>query len=140
MSSALLLHICSRFFLSDLASVTKICCHTSGIKKNVTISHAKSSSLKLKNLLGDVLTRGGFTTMETKNTVCYYGLHFGCVNAFDPNCRKCAERLTSAVNHVLRPTTPNNAKTHFNNGKKLQIMPIVQAPYSYSIGCESKLR
>lgn len=43
--------------------------------------------------------------MTMKNTGCYYGLHFGCINTFnDPNCRKCAERLTNAVDQVLRPT------------------------------------
>ena len=76
--------------------------------------------------------------MTTKNTVCYYGLHIGCVNAYDPNCRKCAERLTNAVNQVLGPTAPNNAETHFSDGKKLQIVPIVQVPHSY--GFESRLR
>ncbi|MGB8311764.1 MAG: hypothetical protein WCE81_07870 [Halobacteriota archaeon] len=56
--------------------------------------------------------------METKSTACYYGLHFGCVNTFNnPDCRKCAERLTNAVNQVLRPTASNNVETHFNNGK-----------------------
>ena len=113
-------------FLSGYASVTQICRHTSGNKNGVTISHAKSSSLRLKNLLRDVLTRGGFTIMETKNAACYYGLHIGCVNTYnDPNCRKCAERLTKAVHQVLRPTAPNNAETHFNDGKTLLMMSIV---------------
>lgn len=64
--------------------------------------------------------------MAIKNTACYYGLHFGCINTFnDPDCRKCAERLTHAVNQVLRPTATCNAETLFNNGKKLQMMSIV---------------
>ena len=50
------------------------------------------------------LEDGDFRIMEAKNTACYYGLHFGCVNTFnDPNCTNCAERLTDAVNQVLRP-------------------------------------
>jgi hypothetical protein len=41
--------------------------------------------------------------MVTKNSGCYYGFHFGCLNAArDPNCDRCAERLTNAVNYVLR--------------------------------------
>ena len=40
--------------------------------------------------------------MVTKNSVCYYGAHFGCLNAAsEPNCRRCAQRLTNAVNYVL---------------------------------------
>ncbi|MGZ4853450.1 MAG: hypothetical protein ACXV3D_09745 [Halobacteriota archaeon] len=35
---------------------------------------------------------------------CYYGVHFGCLCAdCDPNCRRCAERLTNAVNYALHP-------------------------------------
>jgi hypothetical protein len=42
--------------------------------------------------------------MVTKNSGCYYGVHFGCLNAArDPNCDRCAERLTNAVNYVLHP-------------------------------------
>jgi hypothetical protein len=53
--------------------------------------------------------------MATKNTACYYGLHFGCINTFnDPDCRKCAERLTNAVNQVLRPATTSESKHMFN--------------------------
>ncbi|MGZ4924592.1 MAG: hypothetical protein ACXV5H_11680 [Halobacteriota archaeon] len=36
----------------------------------------------------------------TPGNTCYYGRHIGCPNADDPNCRRCAERLTKAV-HVL---------------------------------------
>ncbi|HYC19790.1 MAG TPA: hypothetical protein VEF35_04115 [Candidatus Bathyarchaeia archaeon] len=40
-----------------------------------------------------------------KNGPCLYGLRFGCENTTnDPNCNKCAERLASAVDSVLRPT------------------------------------
>ena len=42
--------------------------------------------------------------MVTKDTGCYYGVHFGCLCAArDPNCRRCAERLTNAVNYTLQP-------------------------------------
>jgi hypothetical protein len=41
--------------------------------------------------------------MIATNGACYYGCHVGCVNVNDPNCRRCAERLTNAVNHVLHP-------------------------------------
>ncbi len=42
--------------------------------------------------------------MVTKNSGCYYGVHFGCLCAArDPNCCRCAERLTNAVNYVLHP-------------------------------------
>jgi len=41
--------------------------------------------------------------MTAKNGACYYGRHVGCVNVNDPNCRRCAESLTNAVNHVLHP-------------------------------------
>lgn len=51
--------------------------------------------------------------MATKNTACYYGLHFGCLNTFNkPDCTKCAERLTNAVNQVLRPAATSES-THF---------------------------
>jgi hypothetical protein len=46
--------------------------------------------------------------MIAKNSVCYYGRHVGCVNVNDPNCRRCAERLTDAVNQVVRPTMQKN--------------------------------
>jgi len=40
--------------------------------------------------------------MSTKNSGCYYAMHFGCLNAArHPNCDGCAERLTNAVNYVL---------------------------------------
>ena len=42
--------------------------------------------------------------MATRSSGCYYGVHFGCLCAArDPNCRRCAERLTNAVNYVLHP-------------------------------------
>jgi hypothetical protein len=40
--------------------------------------------------------------MIAKNSACYYGRHVGCVNVNDPNCRRCAERLTDAVNQVQK--------------------------------------
>jgi hypothetical protein len=46
--------------------------------------------------------------MVTKSSGYYYGVHFGCLNAAcDPNCGTCAERLTNAVNYVLRPRVSN---------------------------------
>jgi hypothetical protein len=97
------------------SSVTQKCCHTSGNKHVVTLSHTRSVSLRLKNLLCDELTGGGKRIMATKNTACYYGLHFGCINTFnDPNCRQCAERLTNAVNHVLCPAATSKSKNIFN--------------------------
>ena len=41
------------------------------------------------------------------NNVCYYGQHIGCPYANDPNCRRCAERLTRAVNYMGLPTLGN---------------------------------
>jgi hypothetical protein len=37
------------------------------------------------------------------NNACYYGQHIGCPYADDPNCRRCAERLTHAVNYIGLP-------------------------------------
>ncbi len=39
--------------------------------------------------------------MATNTDVCYYGRHIGCLNADDPECRGCAERLTKAVQREL---------------------------------------
>jgi hypothetical protein len=48
--------------------------------------------------------------MTLDNTACYYGRHFGCVNVLqNPDCRLCAERLTHAVNQVVRQTTASTA-------------------------------
>ena len=34
---------------------------------------------------------------------CYYGPHFGCLGATqDGECKRCAERLTRAVQHAFR--------------------------------------
>ena len=41
------------------------------------------------------------------DNVCYYGQHIGCPYADDPNCRRCAERLTRAVNFMaVQANTP----------------------------------
>ena len=41
-------------------------------------------------------------TVLADNAGCYSGVHFGCLCAArDPNCRRCAERLTNAVNYEL---------------------------------------
>jgi hypothetical protein len=43
---------------------------------------------------------------EIDITACYYGRHIGCVNVLqDPDCRHCVDRLTLAVNQVIRHTT-----------------------------------
>ncbi len=39
--------------------------------------------------------------MATNTNVCYYGRHIGCLNADDPECRGCAERLTKIVQREL---------------------------------------
>lgn len=39
--------------------------------------------------------------MSTNTNVCYYGRHIGCLNADDPECRGCAERLTNVVKREL---------------------------------------
>ncbi len=50
--------------------------------------------------------------MAPSNDICYYGLHFGCLNAIqDAGCRRCAERLTHAVENVLHPTRVNAMHT-----------------------------
>jgi len=35
--------------------------------------------------------------MDLENSVCYYALHIGCLNANDPNCKRCTEGLKTAV-------------------------------------------
>jgi methylphosphotriester-DNA--protein-cysteine methyltransferase len=35
--------------------------------------------------------------MDLENNVCFYALHIGCLNANDPNCKRCAESLKTAV-------------------------------------------
>ena len=44
--------------------------------------------------------------MAKSNNVCYYGRHIGCLNADDPMCRLCAERLTRAVEWELHRAAP----------------------------------
>ncbi len=53
--------------------------------------------------------------MTTKQNVCYYGLHIGCLNATSPDCRTCAEHLTHAVTYVAREATTLRVGTH-NDG------------------------
>jgi hypothetical protein len=59
--------------------------------------------------------------MAIQNTACYYGRHFGCMTMLqDPNCRRCADRLTHAVNagsfprsaNQLHETAMSNVETH----------------------------
>ncbi len=49
--------------------------------------------------------------MIAEDNACYYGRHVGCVNVNDPNCRRCAEGLTNAVNQLFRPTRQKNQAT-----------------------------
>jgi hypothetical protein len=52
--------------------------------------------------------------MTTENSVCYYGLRVGCPGASNPSCRMCANRLTHAVNEMLRSTAGRDARTNKN--------------------------
>ncbi|MGZ4891528.1 MAG: hypothetical protein ACXV2B_04625 [Halobacteriota archaeon] len=52
----------------------------------------------------------------TSEQVCYYGLRVGCPNATNPNCQLCAERLTHAVNQVLRSGTASDAEANRSAG------------------------
>ncbi|MGZ4906491.1 MAG: hypothetical protein ACXV3U_07245 [Halobacteriota archaeon] len=42
---------------------------------------------------------------------CYYGPHFGCLGTQDGECRRCAERLTRAVQHAFR-VEEKSSKAH----------------------------
>jgi len=55
--------------------------------------------------------------MTPENSVCYYGLRVGCPSTANPECRLCAERLTHAVNQVLRSMTTTGAGTHNNTSE-----------------------
>jgi hypothetical protein len=48
--------------------------------------------------------------MTAENNVCYYGHRIGCPYANGPNCRRCAERLTHAVNHTALNTNSRSAE------------------------------
>jgi len=67
--------------------------------------------------------------MAIQNAACYYGRHFGCVTMLqNSDCRRCADRLTHAVNagHVmnnanqLHETAMNGARAHSNTPKLRQ--------------------
>ncbi len=47
--------------------------------------------------------------MAPSTNICYYGLHFGCLNMEDPGCRICGDRLVDGVVQVLHPTTSKGA-------------------------------
>ncbi|MGD0171145.1 MAG: hypothetical protein ABSB81_03355 [Halobacteriota archaeon] len=47
----------------------------------------------------------------TQEQACYYGLRIGCPNATNPNCRLCAERLTHAVDQMLRSMAASDGRT-----------------------------
>ena len=50
-----------------------------------------------------------------KNGACWYGLHFGCLNANNPDRRTCAENLTRAENYPTHEATTYSVGTH-NDG------------------------
>ncbi len=47
--------------------------------------------------------------MTQSTNICYYGLHFGCLNMDDPSCTICGDRLVDGIVQVLRPTTAKGA-------------------------------
>jgi hypothetical protein len=55
----------------------------------------------------------------TSEQVCYYGLRVGCPNATNPNCQLCAERLTRAVNQMLRSVTTSDAEENRSAGASI---------------------
>jgi len=64
--------------------------------------------------------------MAIQNTACYYGRHFGCVTMLqDSDCRRCADRLTHAVNvghsihnaNQLHETAMSSARPHLYASK-----------------------
>ena len=68
--------------------------------------------------------------MATNKNVCYYGLHIGCLNANNPNCRTCAEHLTRAehlnraVNYIAHEATTSSVGAHnggANDGARYQL-------------------
>ena len=62
------------------------------------------------------------------NNVCYYGQHIGCPYANDPECRRCAERLTRAVNYMGLPTLGNG--DFAGVGASRPMLPTVEASYT----------
>ncbi|MGA7075435.1 MAG: hypothetical protein WBZ42_02660 [Halobacteriota archaeon] len=62
--------------------------------------------------------------MATNKNLCYYGLHIGCLNANNPNCRTCAEHLTHAVNYIAHEATTCSVGAHndgANDGARYQL-------------------
>ncbi len=47
--------------------------------------------------------------MAPSTDICYYGLHFGCLNMNDPGCTICGDRLVNGVVQILRPATAKSA-------------------------------
>lgn len=91
----------------------------------VTVSDTKPVSLKLITLPRDEFVIGG-ESMAIQNTACYYGRHFGCVTMIrNPDCTRCADRLTHAVNvgsltnsaNQLHETAMSSAEAHLNTAK-----------------------
>ncbi len=61
--------------------------------------------------------------MAPSNDICYYGLHFGCLNADHNNeCTRCAERLTHAVQRVLHPGQEAQETVDEANGKHTRVV------------------
>ena len=55
----------------------------------------------------------------TNEQACHYGLRVGCPNATNPNCQLCAERLTRAVNQMLRSVTTSDAEANRSAGASI---------------------
>jgi len=78
--------------------------------------------------------------MAIPNTACYYGRHFGCVTMLqNPDCRRCADRLTHAVNagllmhnaSQLHETAMSNAGAHLHASKLRKEHITVKYPLPY---------
>ena len=55
----------------------------------------------------------------TRKQACYYGLRVGCPNATNLNCRLCAERLTRAVDQMLRSVATSDTEANCSAGASI---------------------
>ena len=128
-ASASNLHLCTVFHLVRMwqycPCVTTICCHSFRYETVVTVLDTKPVSLKLITLPRDEFAKEE-KKMAIQNTACYYGRHFGCVTMLqNPDCRRCSDRLTHAVNagrlpssaNQLHETAMSSARAHLNTTK-----------------------
>ena len=101
----------SHSFPQNMHGVTQKFCHRSGNNNSVRL-HTQNDCHASLRTHDERCAPEEENIMTMKNSACLYGLRFGCVNVNgDPNCKKCAERLTNAVNQVLRPRAISNAWT-----------------------------